>query len=60
MIRVGCDRVGVEVRGGRSSGGSVVVLCGRAVYDAGVVSDSARAEMSAGTSWKARVSKGGS
>ena len=26
MIRVGCDRVGVGVRGGGSSGGSGVVL----------------------------------
>ena len=57
MIRVSCDRIGVEVRGG-SSGGSGVVLCGRAVCDAGVVGDSARAETSAGTSWRVRASKG--
>ena len=59
MIRVGCDRVGVEVRGGGgSSEGSGVVLCGRAVCDAGVVGDSAMAETPAGTSWRVRASKG--
>ena len=58
MIRVGCDRVGAGVRGGGSSGGSGVVLCGRTVCDFGVVGDSARAKTSAGTSWRVRASKG--
>ena len=44
--------------GGSSSGGSGVVLCGIAVCDAGVVGDSARAETSAGTSWRVRASEG--
>ena len=58
MTRVGCDLVGVGVRGGGSSWGSGVVLCWKAVHDAGVVGDSARAETSARTSWRVRASKG--
>ena len=58
MIRVGCDRVGVEVRGGGSSGGSSAVFSEGAVCEAGVIGDCARAETVAGTSWGVRASKG--
>ena len=58
MIRVGCDRVGVGVRGGCSSGESSAVVREGAVCEAGVVGDSARAETSAGTLWGVRTSKG--
>ena len=37
IIRVSCDQVGVEVRGGGSSGGSGAVLGGGAVCEAGVM-----------------------
>ena len=58
MIRVGRDRIGVEVRGGGSSGGSSAVFRERAVCEAGGIGDSARAETSAETSWGVRASKG--
>ena len=57
IIGVGCDRVGVEVRGG-SSGGSSAVFREGAVCEAGGIGDSARAETSVGTSWGVRASKG--
>ena len=58
MIRVGCGRVGVEVRGGGSSEGSNAVFREGAVCEAGGIGDSARAETSAGTSWGVKSSKG--
>ena len=57
MIRVGCDRVGGDVWGG-SSGGSSAVFREGTVCGTGGIGDSARAEMSAGTSWGVRTSKG--
>ena len=48
----------VQEFGGGSSGGSGVVLCGRAVCDAGAVGDSARAETLAVRSWRVRAFKG--
>ena len=44
--------------GGGSSGESSAVFSEGAVCEAGVISDSARAETSAGTSWGVRSSKG--
>ena len=58
MIRAGCGRVGLDVRGGGSSGESSAVVRAGAVCEAGVVGDSVRAETSAGTLWGVRVSKG--
>ena len=57
MIRAGCGRVDVKVRGGVSSGESGVVVREGAVCEAGVVGDPARAETSAGTLWGVRASK---
>ena len=56
-IRVGCDRVGVEVRGGGSSGGSDV-LGGGGGCTAGGVDDSASAETLAGWAEGVKVFKG--
>ena len=47
-----------RISGGGSSGGPGVVLCGRAVCDAGAVGDSARAETLAVRSWRVRAFKG--
>ena len=58
MIRVGCDRVGVEVRGGGSFGESSAVFREGTVCEAGGLGDLARAETSVGTSWGVRASKG--
>ena len=44
--------------GGGSSGESSAVFGEGAVCEAGVIDDSARAETSAGTSWRVRASKG--
>ena len=58
MIRAGCGRVGVEVRGGGFVRESSAVVRERAVCEAEVVGDSVRAETSAGTLWGVRASKG--
>ena len=55
MIRAGCDRVGLEVPGGGSSGKSGAVV---REGDAGVVGDSARAETSVGMLWSVKASEG--
>ena len=55
MICAGCDRVGLEVPGGGSSGKSDAVV---REGDAGVVGDSARAETSVGILWSVKTSKG--